>query len=370
MSANRDEKQRVASLLEAIAAAKGAQAWDLPAAHVEIATPASTGDDCAVLDLTGELSLVCGSDYVRGVRFALFELGLLDLYDLGYYVVVANISDVAAMGAQPVGVLTIIRYPSELSDDEFDAVFRGAQEAAVEYGCGVLGGDTGGAERLILSATALGICEQGTALLRSGARPGDTVCLTGSVGAPAAAVLYFSRSSAGEQRELPLDQRQELLSSWKRPAARVAQGRLLASEGLATACQDVSDGLRVTAEELAESSDVRVEIDEGAIPIDPIVKEVASRANVDPLALAMSASVDFELLFTVAPEQLDACREAFRGAGFPLHEIGETTQGRGAALRRRDGSLTVLPGVGWRHQQEDVSDMLRSALRSPSARGR
>jgi thiamine-monophosphate kinase len=283
-----------------------------------------------VLDVSGDVSVVCGSDYIRGVKFALFELGLLNHYDLGYYVVVANISDIAAMGAQPIGVLTIVRYPPELSDDEFDAVLRGAQDAAGEYGCDVLGGDTGGAERLILSATALGLCERGKALLRSSARPGQIVCLTGSVGAPAAAVVYFTQSPAGERWDMGPDQQQELLSSWKRPSARVAQGWLLASEA-----------------------------------IDAAVKEVARRTNIDPLALAMSASVDFELLFTVAAEQLEACRQAFRRAGLPLYEIGETKHGLGAVLRRRDGSITALPGVGWRHQQEDVSSMLRNTLRDP-----
>jgi thiamine-monophosphate kinase len=359
-----DEKQRVASLLARLAAGQEPRSWETPAGHVEVAIPASAGDDCAVLDFSGDVSLVCGSDYVRGAKFALFELGLLNYHDLGYYVVAANLSDVAAMGAQPVGILTVVRYPPELSDADFDAVLEGAREAAGRHGCEVLGGDTGGAERLILSASALGICERGKVLLRSTAQPGDRVCLTGSVGAPAAAILYFAGGRDADQGQLSEGDQRELLSSWRRPEPRIGQGRLLATDGLASACQDVSDGLRTTAEELAAASGIRITIDEQAIPLDASVERVARAGSMDPLALAMSASVDFELLFTVPPSRLEACKKAFAVADFPLYEIGEASEGAGAAMRRQDGSLADLPGVQWRHQQEDAAGLLRNRLRA------
>lgn len=168
-----DEKQRVASLLARMATSAVPQTWEIPHAQVDLVTPASAGDDCAVVDFSGELSLVCGSDYVRGSKFALFERGLLSHYELGYYLVAANLSDIAAMGAQPIGILTVVRYPRDFSDADFEAVLDGAREAANRHGCELLGGDTGGPERLILSGSALGICERGTALLRSEAQPAD-----------------------------------------------------------------------------------------------------------------------------------------------------------------------------------------------------
>lgn len=357
-----DEKHRVAALLARLDALAGPRSWELAGGQVRVSTPATAGDDCAVIELTGAVSLVCGADYVRGAKFALFELGLLDYRDLGYYVAAANLSDIAAMGGQPIGILTIVRYPPDLADDDFDAIIAGAQEAATRYGCELLGGDTGGAERLILSASALGVCEPGTALLRSGAQPDDILCLTGSVGAPAAALLHFSGRKTSSGGRISGDEEQALLQSWKRPEPRVPQGRLLAARHLASACQDISDGLRTTADELAAASGVRLTLDEAAIPIDHAVELVAREARVDSLALAMSASVDFELLFTVSPDKFDACQSAFESAGFELHRIGEASEGEGTALRRADGSQVELPGVAWRHQQEDVVEMLRRDL--------
>lgn len=357
-----DEKQRVASLLARMAASAVSHTWEMPNGRVDLVTPVSDGDDCAVLDFSGELSLVCGSDYIRGSKFALFEGGLLSHYDLGYYLVAANLSDIAAMGALPIGVLTVVRYPPDLSDGDFEAVLEGALEAAHRHGCELLGGDTGGAERLILSASALGMCERGTALLRSAARPGDRVFLTGSVGAPAAAIIYFLGAADSRRVELSEADRGELLAAWRRPELRVAEGRLLASRGLATACQDVSDGLRTTVEELAAASGVCLTIDEEAIPVDPVAARAAVAVAYDPLGLAMSASVDFELLFTTPLERIEELRSEFVAAGFGLHEIGQVTTGTGARLRRADGSLTDLPGVGWRHQDEDVTSFLRTGL--------
>ncbi len=355
-----DEKQRVASLLARLVEAQLPE-WELPGGEVRVVAPASAGDDCAVLDFSGEVSLVCGSDYVRGAKFALFELGLMSYYDVGRYLAAANLSDIAAMGAQPIGLLSVVRYPPELPDADFDAVLEGIRDAASQHGCAVLGGDTGGAERLILSASALGICERGKALLRSTAQRGDLVCLTGSIGAPAAALLHFVQP-AEDRAKIEKPHEDDLLLAWRRPQPRVDQGRLLSVHGFASACQDVSDGLRATVTELAAASGVRIVLDEQAIPIDSAAERVARLAALEPLALAMSASVDFELLFTTPPAHLEALKKAFAEAAFDLHVIGRATEGAGARLKRRDGSITELPGIEWRHQQEDVTAMLRARL--------
>ena len=114
-------------------------------------------DDCAVFRLTGEQDLVVGSDYVRGPKFRLYEMGLLDDYDVGYYLIAANVSDIAAMGARPIGVVTVVRYPPDMSDDTFTSTLRGIRDACRHFSAPNVGGDIGGAERLILSATALGV---------------------------------------------------------------------------------------------------------------------------------------------------------------------------------------------------------------------
>ena len=269
------------------------------------------------------------------------------------------------MGADPIGVLTVVRYPKELPDSEFDSLLEGARAAAASNRCELLGGDTGSAERLILSASALGICERGKVLMRSNARPGDLVCLTGSVGTAAAAIFHFARPADPQRTALSKDSEARLLRAWRRPEPRVAAGRLLATAQLATSCQDVSDGLRATAREIAAASNVRLLLDERAVPIDDVVREVAFAAAIDPTALALSASVDFELLFTTPASMADALHSDFEAAGLPLFVIGEVSEGEGALLRRQDGSTADLPGVEWRHQQENVGALFQEYLSVP-----
>lgn len=310
-------------------------------------------DDCAVLDVHGPMSLVFGSDYVRGPKFALYERGLLSNYDLGYYLVIANVSDIAAMGATPVALTTVIRYPKTMSDAEFQAIVHGVSDAATACGALNVGGDIGGAERVILSAAALGVCRLGGALTRAGARPGDALCVTGPVGTAGAAVVYFGGPDSG------LDGFHEavLLNAWKRPQARTVEGRILGDLGLATACQDVSDGLKATVEQLGTSSGVGFIVDRQLLPIEDATLAVAEELGLDAVALALSASVDFQLAFTVDGRMVDTCRAEFEKAGRHLHVIGEATETVQFSLRLSNGTLEPLPGVTWRHQDGDVSKL-------------
>jgi thiamine-monophosphate kinase len=104
-------------------------------------------DDCAVYDLPGTLSLVVGTDFVRGTKFTLFQEGYLDYFDVGYYQVVANLSDIAAMGATPTGLTTVIRYPDTLEDAAFIQIVEGIKEAASVYKTPIVGGDIGSYQR-------------------------------------------------------------------------------------------------------------------------------------------------------------------------------------------------------------------------------
>jgi thiamine-monophosphate kinase len=304
---------------------------------------------------------VVGSDYVRGPKFALYELGLLSNFDIGYYLVAANVSDIAAMGASPIGVMTVVRYPHDLNDEEFKLILGGIHQAARDFGTHNVGGDIGQAERIILSGTALGLAERGKVLTRSGARPGDLLCVTGPCGLLGAAVAYFPKREA-RGWELPAEAERELVEGWKRPRARVAEGRILSSKPFATACQDTSDGLKATIEQLADASKVGFNVSADHIPMSSTVIEVARLIGVDPLALTLSASADFQLCFTIRPDNVDACRHEFTKADLDFHVIGEATSEPGQArLIAGDGASSVLPGVAWRHQQADVSDLVIKA---------
>ena len=327
-------------------------------AAVRIMLAAAARDDCAAYEMRGEMILVVGSDYVRGSRFKLYELGLMSNFEVGYYLVVANLSDVAAMGALPVGVLTVVRYPRDLDDSEFRSIMAGITQAAEDHGTFNVGGDIGDAERVILSGTGIGVCEPGSLLRRSGAEVGDILCVTGPCGIPGAAVAYFGSGAHGSGA-ISAAFEEKLLSSWRRPRARIKEGRVLAGPVGASSCQDTSDGLKATIEAIAEASAVGFEVLEQAIPIDDAVRAVAEVRGVDPATLAMSASPDFQLLFTISPERLPECRRLLGDVGTSLIVLGRTVvETDGIYMAAADGRRSALPGIGWRHQNTKIEDLV------------
>jgi thiamine-monophosphate kinase len=311
---------------------------------------ADAQDDCAVFRFAGDQELVVGSDYVRGSKFRLYELGLLDDYDVGYYLVAANVSDVAAMGARPIGVVTVVRYPPDMSDDTFADVLRGIRDACARFEAPNVGGDIGGAERLILSATAFGVCLPGHTLYRHGARPGDVLCMTGPTGIAGAAMSYFRSDTTSDVIENRY--RERLLSSWTRPSARVREGVCLGDSSMVTSCQDTSDGLKATVESIAAASGVGVTIDEPLLPVAPEVSAVCEFLDIAPLPCVFGDSVDFELVFSVPRDKVTPLAELFAAQHLGFHTVGEVTAGDDVVLRRADGRRVPLPGVAWRHQSE------------------
>jgi thiamine-monophosphate kinase len=350
-SGRSDEPDRLANIVSRIFAgqsgnaALSVQLSDSTAAEVLAGVDAQ--DDCAVFRLSGDQELVVGTDYVRGPKFHLYELGVLHDYDLGYYLIAANVSDIAAMGARPIGVVTVVRYPSEMTDRTFTDVMCGIRDACRRFSAPNVGGDIGSAERLILSATALGVCVPGHALYRHGARSGDLVCLTGPTGIAGAAMSYFRAGTTSAEVEDRF--RAQLWESWARPQARVAEGMCLGESGLVTSCQDTSDGLKAAVETIAGASGVGMLIDERQVPLAPEVAAVCRHLGVAPAVFQFGDSVDFELVFTLPAKNVVTLRETFVARGLDFCVIGEVVPGSDVVLRRTDDRRTPIPGEAWRH---------------------
>ncbi|MFI6293084.1 thiamine-phosphate kinase [Nonomuraea sp. NPDC050790] len=345
--ATSDEPTRLANIIGPMFLGQSGWTQELPGgARVELVAGADAQDDCAVFRVDGPLEIVLGSDYVRGPKFQLYELGHLSNYDIGYYLAMANLSDVAAMGAAPIALLSVIRYPRSLSDADFAMVMEGIRDACREVGTLNVGGDIGSAERIILSASAVGIVEQGGSLLRGGARPGDRLCVTGPTGIAASAQRYFG----GDRRAgLRPEQEELLISAWRRPRALVGQGRCLSRSGVVTSCQDTSDGLKAGVQSLAEASEVGFVVEEAELPVADVVAEVAALTGGEVTSTVLGDSVDFQLVFTVGEGDVSQLAKVFADEGFQLFEIGYATKEREVRLRRADGRVEELPGVGWRH---------------------
>jgi thiamine-monophosphate kinase len=247
---------------------------------------------------------------------------------VGFKAVTMNVSDVAAMGARPVGFLFSLGIPAEFDEDYLEGIARGIEEALEFYDVLVLSADTNEADDLIIDGIALGKTKR--LLPRSGAKPGDLVCVTGDLGRALAGYLVWKHNL-----DVPEDAKASLYEKFLSPKARVKEGVLLS--GLANAAIDVSDGLSKELHLLARMSGVRIEISSERLPIREEVVEVAEALSLNPVKVALSSGEEFELIFTVPP------RRVF-DLDFDFTVIGRVEKGTGVYI---DG--TPLKPGGWEH---------------------
>jgi thiamine-monophosphate kinase len=219
-----------------------------------------------------------------------FTAELSEPEDWGWKAVVANLSDLAAMAAEARWLVLALTMPEATPVPTLERVYAGVREACLEFGVALVGGDVSAGPALSLAMTALGEAER--PVLRSGARPGDRLAVTGPLGAAAAGLaLLQSQDPAAEEL---LGRFPGLATAHRRPQPALTMGVALARAG-ATAMIDVSDGLAGDALHLAESSGVGVEIHDATVPLAPGVTETASLLGLDPLTLALGGGEDFVL---------------------------------------------------------------------------
>ena len=295
----------------------------LPPAPPEVLVP--VGDDCAVFEI-GDTNWVAASDMLtHGHHFKDWAAP----EDVGYKAVAVNASDVAAMGGTPRFILTSGGAPDPQT---VLRCFEGVMEACERFGIYPLGGDTTRADALTVDVAILGELATGP-VLRSGARPGDLLVVTGELGAGAAGLLVLEQDVSGHER---------LIRRYLRPEPRTGAGRAAAGLG-ASAMMDLSDGLASDVRRVCESSGVGGEVDLNLLPVEEDTRELAQSLGHDPGILAATGGEDYELLIC-APEQiLDALAESI---DVPLTTIGEITQGD-VAFKRGDGRVDELSG--WDH---------------------
>jgi len=251
-------------------------------------------DDCAVID-AGDRYLVATTDMLhRQTDFP----DIMSPWQMGWMSVAVNLSDVAAMGAEPSGVLIAAGLPPEADLYFIDELFSGFVDCAGYYGTKVLGGDTDSHQELTITGCALGFVEKDLVLRRKGARPGDLLCTTGVLGGAGAGLL------AWKQGDLQSTYIEKLLE----PEPRLKEGRALAQSRAVTAMMDNSDGLALSFSDLSEVSGVGFVVYEEQLPIIPGLEELVGHE--EAVNIVMSAGGDFELIFTVRPEMLEAAKKA------------------------------------------------------------
>ncbi|MDM7935408.1 MAG: thiamine-phosphate kinase [Methanothrix sp.] len=253
-------------------------------------------EDCALI-WAGDRYLVATTDMLhRKTDFP----EIMNPWQIGWMTAAVNLSDIAAMGAEPAGLLVAAGLPPETDLCLIDELFCGLQECAACYGTRVLGGDTDAHDELTLTGCALGFVERDLVLLRRGAHAGDLLCTTGALGGAGGGLLAL------ERRDLEND----LVPLLLEPQPRVTEGRALALSRSVTSMMDNSDGLALSLWDLSEASGVGFVVREKDLPIAPGLEEMVGHR--EAVELVMGAGGDFELLFTVPPDRLEEARRACR----------------------------------------------------------
>jgi thiamine-monophosphate kinase len=298
-----------------------------------------SGDDAAVVRGDG-LTVTSVDGFVEGVHF---RLATTSMRDLGHKCLAAATSDIAAMGARPGEVYFVLGIPDHLAPDEVTDFAEGAEALAAELGFVICGGDLSRSHELFVAVTATGHAREERELVgRHGARPGDRLGVTGTLGGAGAGLLLLERKLHGLDTETGA----ALIERQLRPRPRLEAGRALAAAG-ARAMIDVSDGIASDGARLAERSGVVVEVLLAELPIEDGVPAVARQLGLDPVELAATAGEDYELLFA-APHEVARELEAAAGeAGTSVTWIGRIREGSGVRLLGEDGTERTLGG--WDH---------------------
>lgn len=294
------------------------------------------GDDCAAVHRGDRTDVYTTDALVDGVHF---KLGQIPWSDLGWKAIAVSLSDIAAMGAEALHTLVTVGLPKGLDDAAVMAIYQGMAEITRGHGGAVIGGDVVRSPVLFISVTAVGTTA-GELMLRSGARPGDRIAVTGVVGDSAGGRRALDRGLGGSGAGC-------LKRAHFRPAPRTEVGPRLAAAGVRVAI-DVSDGLLGDLEKLCSASGVRAEVEAGAVPASASLRELFPE---EWLELALSGGEDYELLVTAPRDLLERVRGSM---GCPITVVGEIRSPGSrpeGTVRVVDGSGAdmTLAGRGWDH---------------------
>ena len=277
------------------------------------AVPVGPGDDCAVVVLGGEKVLVTTDQALDGVHFILSACGP---EAAGQKAMARSLSDIAAMAGVPLAAVATVALPKGLSREDGEAIYRGLRRAADEFRCPVVGGDVGTWQgALAIGVTVFGRPAGGDAVLRSGAKAGDAICVTGRLG-----------------------------GAWRTRRHLEFTPRINEAIALAASCElhamiDLSDGPATDLHHLCRESGVGAEVLAAAVPVHPDAADLAG---------ALSDGEDYELLFALPAAQAEALtrQQPLRVA---VTRIGTVVAGEGVTLVHPDGRREALPASGWEH---------------------
>lgn len=297
------------------------------------------GDDAAELTLAADEHLLTSTDLLlEGVHF---RFDWTDPKSLGRKAVAVNLSDIAAMGGTPRFLYLSLACPGETELEPIETFLEGVLAETAAHGVALVGGDTCASPGpWVISVTVEGSVVSGRSVGRGGARPGDVLMVSGTLGDSALALAHLQ-----QDRRPPAP----LLKRHLTPAARVELGQGLAGNGLASAMIDISDGLLADLEHILQASGCDALLDQSALPLSDVARQLVGE-HPEWLDLVLGGGEDYELLFAVPPPQVAAVTALAVRLDLQVTVIGGLSAGSGAMrMRRTDGQVRPLHVSGYDH---------------------
>ncbi len=303
------------------------------------------GDDCAVLTAGGARDWLISTDHF--VEEIHFQRHWMTWAQIGRKALLSAVSDVAAMGGRARFAIVGLAVPGNVDTTAVRACYAGLRSCADELSMLIIGGDTTAApQHLHFGMTVIGEVAHGRALYRRGARPGDVVYVTGTLGASAIGLALLKNG-------VEVEDKARYTARHIEPPARLATAQWLASTGCVTSMIDVSDGLQGDLQHIAAQSQVAIRVEGLRVPIADGVVQHHALLDMDPLHIAVSSGEEYELAFTVERARAAAFERLAAGAGRTLGHsfarIGEVVAGSGVTLLDPSGREISVPRTGYVH---------------------
>ncbi len=302
------------------------------------------GDDAAIFKPAKGHELVFTTDMLVEGRH--FDFKWISPWQLGAKTMAVNVSDCAAMGAKPTVAVVSLGVPKDYPVANLEAFYDGLKSWGEQFGAQVVGGDTVGSDQFLVNVALVGEVETGRALRRSGAKAGDALFVTGTLGDSAGGLHSLLHPSEKGKETAPL-----LVKRHLTPTPRFNTGRVLSSKKLASSAIDISDGLSSEVHHLCGESGVGAEIHEEALPISPSLAHYCGERGLSPLDFVLNGGEDYELLFTVPlPRISEAVQKLPAETGVAVKSIGRMVpKSKGVSLITRRGERKPLAAKGFDH---------------------
>ncbi|TET52662.1 MAG: thiamine-phosphate kinase, partial [Desulfobacteraceae bacterium] len=302
------------------------------------------GDDCAVFGpYSGRVLLFTTDMLVEDIHFLKAKI---TPYQLGWKTIAVNLSDIAAMGGRPLFLLISLAIPAEMNIELIQDFYKGMKDICEHYEVNILGGDTvASPDKLVISVSLIGDAKENEVLYRSGARPGDSIYVTGNVGDSSAGLKILKNEISP-----PKSIASHFIKIHNEPKPLIKTGRIIAASRLASAMIDLSDGLLSDLGHICKESGVGAILFRSKIPLSSELKLLASRVKFNPIDLAFSGGEDYLLLLTVPKAKIKDFEILYKDKGSsPLYLIGEIREEKGVRMVNDDGSIEEIRIRGFNH---------------------